>query len=108
MKLRSVAQYLFRFGLLAFLLLASVVIGSASEVGVHGASNKLGQRRTGNIVTPIQHIVFMIKENHTFDNYFGLFPGVDGTTTGVVKVNKQQQTIPLNTLTDKPPNFCHA
>lgn len=27
---------------------------------------------------PIEHIVIIIKENHTFDNYFGTFPGADG------------------------------
>jgi phospholipase C len=30
---------------------------------------------------PIKHIVIMVKENHTFDNYFGTFPGADGATT---------------------------
>lgn len=30
---------------------------------------------------PIQHIVIMVKENRTFDNYFGTFPGADGATT---------------------------
>ena len=30
----------------------------------------------------IKHIVFVIKENRTFDNYFGQFPGADGATTG--------------------------
>ena len=25
--------------------------------------------------TPIKHVVFVIKENRTFDNMFGLFPG---------------------------------
>ncbi len=30
---------------------------------------------------PIQHIVIMVKENHTFDNLFGTFPGADGATT---------------------------
>jgi phospholipase C len=30
----------------------------------------------------IKHIVFVIKENRTFDNYFGTFPGADGATTG--------------------------
>ncbi len=28
--------------------------------------------------TPIQHVVFIIKENHCFDNYFGTFPGAAG------------------------------
>jgi phospholipase C len=32
--------------------------------------------------TKIDHIVFLIKENRTFDNYFGQFPGADGATTG--------------------------
>ncbi len=31
----------------------------------------------------IQHIVFIIKENRSFDEYFGTFPGADGATTGV-------------------------
>ncbi len=30
---------------------------------------------------PVQHIVIIVKENHTFDNYFGKFPGVDGDAT---------------------------
>lgn len=29
---------------------------------------------------PIKHIIIMVKENHSFDNLFGRFPGVDGTT----------------------------
>ena len=28
--------------------------------------------------TPIDHFVFLMQENHTFDNYFGTRPGVDG------------------------------
>jgi len=30
---------------------------------------------------PIKHIIVIVKENHTFDNYFGTFPGAEGTTT---------------------------
>lgn len=30
----------------------------------------------------IKHIVFILKENHTFDNYFGTFPGADGVSSG--------------------------
>ena len=32
----------------------------------------------------IQHIVFIVKENRSFDNYFGTFPGADGATTGLI------------------------
>ncbi len=31
------------------------------------------------MASPIEHVVIIVKENHTFDNYFGTFPGVDGT-----------------------------
>ena len=29
---------------------------------------------------PIKHVVIVVKENHTFDNYFGSFPGAEGNT----------------------------
>ncbi len=28
--------------------------------------------------TPIQHLMVLLQENHTFDNYFGTYPGADG------------------------------
>ncbi len=28
--------------------------------------------------TPIQHLVVLLQENHSFDNYFGTYPGADG------------------------------
>jgi phospholipase C len=28
--------------------------------------------------TPIQHVVYIMMENHTFDNFFGQFPGANG------------------------------
>ena len=45
----------------------------------------------------IQHIVFIIGENHTFDNYFGAFPGVDGATSGLLS---NGQWIPLSPMPD--------
>jgi hypothetical protein len=39
----------------------------------------------------VKHIVIILKENHTFDNYFGLFPGADGATVGVY----ENKLIPL-------------
>jgi phospholipase C len=34
-------------------------------------------------VTPIQHVVVIMMENHSLDNYFGDFPGVAGTKWGI-------------------------
>jgi len=33
--------------------------------------------------TPIQHVVFIVKENRSFDHMFGQFPGANGATTGL-------------------------
>jgi phospholipase C len=30
-------------------------------------------------LNPTERAVIIVKENHSFDNYFGLFPGVNGT-----------------------------
>ena len=32
----------------------------------------------------IQHIVFIIKENRSYDNVFGTFPGAEGATSGLI------------------------
>lgn len=37
---------------------------------------------------PIKHIVFIVKENHSFDNMFARFPGVDGTSHAYRGLNK--------------------
>lgn len=48
----------------------------------------------------IQHIVFIVKENRTFDNYFGTFPGANGATSGVTSGG---QIIPLGHTPDLMP-----
>jgi phospholipase C len=54
---------------------------------------------------PIKHVVVIVKENHTFDNYFGSFPGAEGTTTCQLK----NQTIPCPKAPDHTlRDLCHA
>ncbi len=36
----------------------------------------------GNPTIPVSHVVIIFQENHSFDNYFGTYPGVDGATQG--------------------------
>jgi len=47
---------------------------------VPSQQNQVSAPPTGASV--IQHFVFIIKENHSFDNYFGQFPGALGATKG--------------------------
>ncbi len=44
------------------------------------ASTSSGHER--HPATPIEHFVFLMQENHSFDNYFGTRPGVDGIPAG--------------------------
>src|SRR5258708_664702 len=37
------------------------------------------KRRHPKLARAVDHVVLIIKENHSFDNCFGTFPGVDGT-----------------------------
>jgi phospholipase C len=54
----------------------------------------------------IRHVVFIIKENRTFDNYFGTYPGADGATAGL---SSNGTTIPLAHEPDSlPHDLCHA
>jgi phospholipase C len=46
----------------------------------------------------IQHIVFILKENRSFDNYFGTFPGADGATSGVISTG---ELMPLQRTPDR-------
>ncbi|MGA8150488.1 MAG: alkaline phosphatase family protein [Terriglobales bacterium] len=47
----------------------------------------------------IKHVVFIVKENHSFDNYFGTFPGANGATSGR---NSLGQIIKLGRMPDQP------
>ncbi|HYU45329.1 MAG TPA: Ig-like domain-containing protein, partial [Terriglobales bacterium] len=40
----------------------------------------------------IQHIVFIVKENRSFDSYFGTYPGANGATTAKLSSG---QVVPL-------------
>jgi phospholipase C len=55
---------------------------------------------------PIKHVVFVIKENRTFDHLFGRFPGANGVTVG----NDQGSQRPLTRAVDRLPadiNHCY-
>jgi phospholipase C len=64
--------------------------GSGGGAGSGGGDGGSGGGGGGGVTTgptnpppggkfPIEHIIVVVKENHTFDNYFGSFPGAVGT-----------------------------
>lgn len=43
----------------------------------------------GQGTNPIKHIVFIVKENRSYDNYFGTYKGADGATTGLISTGQR-------------------
>jgi phospholipase C len=56
------------------------------------------------VAIPIKHIVVVVKENHTFDNYFGSFPGADGISQ--IQVGSTMIT-PPHAPDRTPRDLCH-
>ena len=78
------------------LLVASMCAAQAPVSGI----TKPAQATTPGDMTLIQHIVFIVKENRTFDNYFGTYPGADGATIAQISTG---QIIPLGRTPDQTP-----
>src|SRR5882762_3291582 len=97
MRREMLPRYLSHTGLILSLLLLGILgsEGVASAHSVQAPSPK------------IQHIIFIMKENHTFDSYFGTFPniGMYGTMTG--KIKGMANPIALRPAPDNPDNFKH-
>lgn len=81
----------------SFLVLTLITATGSIIVGCSG-SKIVTPPATG--INQIQHIVFIIKENRTFDNYFGTFPGANGATSGTLSTG---QTISLGHTPDATP-----
>lgn len=80
----------------ALLFIASILLWQ----GCGGSSSGGGGGGGGGSLSNIRHIVFMVKENRSFDQYFGLFPGANGATSGKISTG---QTIALSPATDTMP-----
>ncbi|MGD0524403.1 MAG: alkaline phosphatase family protein [Polyangiaceae bacterium] len=75
--------------------------GGANEGGSGGDG---GAAHTAKL--PVKNVVFFVKENRTYDVYFGKFPGGRGADAGVIC---DGGTVPLQRLLDRSsPDISHA
>jgi len=78
----------------------------AVAIGLATCGGSANNSTAGNDPARIQHIIFIIKENRTFDTYFAGFPGADGATTGTTSTG---QTVPLAAMPDcYQTNLCNG
>ena len=64
-------------------LRAVLALAAAALLVAAGASEEAGAPDAPAPRTPIRHLVMLMQENHSFDNYFGTYPGADGLPAGV-------------------------
>lgn len=55
--------------------------------------------------TPIKHVIYLIKENRSYDHYFGRYPRGDGVNTGK---SSDGRKVRLSIAPDVPRNLGHA
>ncbi len=68
------------------------------------SSASTGAAASPSATDPIEHVVFVIKENRTFDDYFGRYPGADGARQGKTLDGR---TVPLTPAPDVMGPLCH-
>src|SRR5215471_3374338 len=87
----------YRFAAALGLAVLCVFVLSRLPLG-HSAQSAMRHGPRG--LRKIKHVVFIVKENRTFDHYFGTFPGVDGATSGTISTG---DVIPLGQAPDQLP-----
>jgi phospholipase C len=82
------------YGFLVLLGVASSLILTAGQGFAQTGANHPAD------ISAIKHFVFIVKENRTFDHYFGTFPGAEGATSGQLSTG---EIIPLSRAPDATP-----
>lgn len=75
-------------GILFFVLAATAgVVACGGGNGAESASGLLPSQRgmSGSPSSPISHVIVVIQENRSFDDFFATFPNANGTRTGFAK-----------------------
>ena len=87
--------FLVMFGL--FVSGGLALVGRAAQIKPRSTAPTPG-------ISVIQHIIFIIKENRSFDNYFGQYPGANGAFTGPMSTG---QVVTLRHAADQAVDVGH-
>src|SRR5580704_1508376 len=108
MKNASIRHSLFVLMLLTVVFLSPAGLAQSTDAAApedhaEAAANSRAAAASG--INKIQHVVFIVKENRSFNEYFGTFPGATGETTGLLSTGA---TIPMGLTPDAMPfDICH-
>src|SRR4029450_6970190 len=54
------------------------LLGSAGAAYAQSSQDRAPKEARPENATPIKHFIFLMQENHSYDNYFGTYPRGDG------------------------------
>ncbi len=91
---RLLQSHLFNYALIGLML----ILSTCSTVNAPPSRLKVANQH-------IKHIVFFIKENRTFDNYFGTYPYANGAITAT---DSEGQVVLLQHESDQVPDINHS
>jgi phospholipase C len=104
-----------RAAVLALATIATCSLWSCSGAAIPATGQMPdGSRSSAPSSSPIKHVVVMIQENRTFNDFFATYPGADGATTGKMEPDstchvRHEETIALkeSNLVVDPGNLQH-
>ena len=86
--------------------LAAASCAGGNPQNLPGQAAPAGRVARSATASPISHVILVIQENRSFDDFFATFPGADGTTTGKMEGGG---TIPLQKVKlAEPCDFGHS
>ena len=86
------------FCIVGIVIILSLTVSSATE---GNSENSM----------PIRHFIYIIQENHTFDNYFGTYPGANGIPIGLklpYKPGGKPEVAPFHLHSTRIPDLPHG
>jgi phospholipase C len=104
----------FAFATLFAVATLSLTACGATRLGAPPlAQNDVVRRHPSSSSSPIKHVVVVIQENRTFNNFFATYPGGDGTTVGKIAkdpacgIDKNETIALTETSLIAPRDFSH-
>ena len=93
---RFLSSWFFATTMWMVLLLGGTPIASGQSITAEHSTGDPSQ---------IQHVVIIVKQNKSFDHFFGAFPGADGATTATLSTG---QVVNMPEANDQQADYCQA
>jgi phospholipase C len=89
---------------LSILASSLVLVPEANTANAPASAAKWNQTK---ITNPIKHVIIIMEENHSFDNYFGTYPGANGLPR-IINLSDGRAIRPFHINGSLDSDLCHS